>query len=41
MFQLTCALTAIAVVAQDQALESESVFVETVGNTEGWNMKAK
>jgi hypothetical protein len=49
MFQLTRTLTAIAILgcllatvfAQDQALESESVFVETVGNTEGWNMKAK
>ena len=41
MFQLTYALTAIAVVALDKALESESVFVETVGKTEGWTMKGK
>lgn len=41
MFQLTCALTAIAVVAQDKALESESFFVETVGKTKDLTMKAK
>ena len=49
MFQLNHTLTATAltgcllatVFTQDQALESESVFVETVGKTEAWTMKGK
>ncbi len=49
MFRSNHTLTATAITgcllatvfAQDKALESESVFVETVGKTEVWNMKAK